>query len=253
MIRGTSALAILQDIGLGRGIITLGIDTRDNRCDAGGATLTDLSGNGRNFVRGDGATAATYPAFSGTANQRNASRTFDGGDYLTKSTANDATINAIHKANGAASVICGWRHAATIGALCGDNGTSTTGGTGFNIFVGGTETIGLRVRNAGAGVLTYTSTAPVTENAWNFVGIAWDAASGDGRAQINGTAESFSASYASPAAGDASQTFQIGALGNAVNPLASGSELAYFFLFNRRLTAAELLRARNAFRRPLGI
>jgi hypothetical protein len=249
--RGTSLRSILYDIGLRSGLV-LCLDARDIRSYPGtGTQLKDLSGNGHDFDFTGGLT------FSGTANSRSAYLASDGTGYLTYETTNASWMTAMHQAGAKFSWLFVFYHTTGLHALMGDtaatSGSGLTAGTGVNCTVTSIETINVRARNASATVMTsYSSTATVTENAYNFVGFSVDAAAGasGGKAQINDTAETFDATYTSPSAGSATATLQIGAIGNGNSILTNGDRLAYVAAWhNRALTAAELARARVALKR----
>jgi hypothetical protein len=251
--RGTSLRAVLYDIGLRDGL-TLCLDAADNRSYPGSGTqLLDLSGGGYDF---DFGAAGAAPTFTGTANQRDAYLAFDGGDYLTYEAANASWMNAQHQSGALVSWAFLFYHATAEGSLMGTNG-GTTGNTGINITYNASEAVACRVRNAGAQVMaSYVSTALLTENAWNFVSISINAAAGasGGHARINGTAETFNATYASPAAGASTHTLQLMARGNNNTPAPAGERLRRTAAWSgRALTAAEQTRMFTALRGNLGI
>jgi hypothetical protein len=103
--------------------------------------------------------------------------------------------------------------------------------------------------------LSATSTALLTENAWNFVAWTVNSAAGasGGFLQINATAETFDATYSSPAAGDATTTLNIGALGGGAVPLGAGDRLAFILIGTGGKTAAQLTSMFRAYRRGLGL
>lgn len=254
---GTGLRPILHDIGLRNGLV-LCLDARDNRSYPGSGTQwLDMSGNGHDF---DFGAAGAAPTFTGTANERDAYILFDGGDILTYETSNAAWMTAMHQASATFSWIFGVYHITGQDTLMGDtaatSGSGLTAGTGVNCTINSTDVVAFRVRNAASAVMTnYISTATMTENAWNFFGISINSAAGasGGFAQVNGAAETFDATYTSPAAGNATATLQLGAHGNAASPLTSGARLAYVAAWNRSLSAAELTKAYRALRRNLGI
>jgi hypothetical protein len=252
--RGTSALAIAHSLGL-RGTLKICLDCRDSRSDNDGSQILDLSGNGHDFNRGDNVTSTTYPTFTGTANSRTAYRAFDAGDYLTLETANPSWVNDLHKANGAYWVAAGLYHATDTGAILGTNGTSLGAATGINATISAGDALVVRARNAGSLVLSATSTALLTENAWNFVAWTVNSAAGasGGFLQINAAAETFDATYTSPAAGDATTTLNIGALGGGAVPLGAGDRLAFILIGTGGKTAAQLTSMFRAYRRGLGL
>jgi hypothetical protein len=251
--RASKLLPILDAIGLSTGLV-LCFDARDNRTYPGSGTqLLDQSGGGYDFNFG---AAAAAPTFTGTANEADAYLAFDGGDYLTYEAANAAWMDAMHQASALWSWVFGFYHVSAEGSLVGTNGGTTTN-TGMNITYSAAEAVTCRVRNAGSPVLTsYTSVATLTENANNFVGVSVNSAAGasGGFARINGTAETFDATYASPAAGAATNVLQLMARGNNNTPAPAGERLLFAAAWSARaLTAAELTRAYTATRRGLGI
>jgi hypothetical protein len=214
----------------------------------------DLTANGYNFFKGtDGTTAA--PTFTGTAGMPSAYWALDGTQYFTYDSANETWMTAMHQNNAAFSWVVISYHGTALGMLFGDNGTNTTSGTGINCFLSAAEVLSIRVRNAGVAVLTYNSSAAVAESGLSFVGFAIDEAAGasGGRALINGTAETFDATYSSPSAGAATQTLQLGALGGGASITPSGNRFVAAAAWSRALTATELMKVRQMTRRPVGL
>jgi hypothetical protein len=248
-----SLFSIIQLLGLTTNL-EMCLDTRVGASYTSGLRWVDLTANGYNFFKGtDGTTAA--PTFVGTAGMPSAYFSLDGTQYFTYDSANETWMTAMHQNNALFSWVIISYHGTAFGMLLGDNGTSTTAGTGLNLALNATEQLALRVRNAGAAVCTYTSTATVGENTLSFVGLSVNEAAGasGGNALINGTAETFDATYSSPSAGAATQTLQLGAVGGGALIAPNGNRFVAAAAWSRALTAAQLLSLRQMIRQPIGL
>jgi hypothetical protein len=236
--------------------LVLCLDARDKASYPGsGNKWLDLSGNGYDFFKGtDGTTAA--PTFNGTAGNMDCYWSFNGSQYFTYDSANEAWMDAMHKNNALFSWVLLMRHGTGEQAHFGTNGTSTTGGTGFNLTNGATEVLACRARNAGAAALATETVSSMVESANNFLAVSINEAAGGGGGVLrtNNNLAIFDATYSSPAAGAASETLQIGALGGGVLPYTSASRLIACAAWSgRALTSAEVLTLRQLCRNGLGI
>ena len=195
-----------------------------------GQSWVDLSGNTEDFFLGaTSGSEASDPTFTGTAGYRTAGSYFaqDGGDFFRYKTTNAAWMQTLHKDN-AIFTACFWFYPATLGnAIWGTLG-STSGNTGVRYGFSADGTATLFVLKAGTSELTQAVVSTITANAWNFVGISLNEATGSGGLIIrtNGNTETFTSTYASPTTNSASFTMEIGAGGNALIPLANGSRFA---------------------------
>lgn len=260
--RGVSALHAARRLGLSGGL-KLCLDGGDSvSLPAGSATWNDLSGNAHHFNRGSGSGSdAADPSINGTAGQLVAGNYlgFDGGDYLTLAAANPTWVNNIHKDN-AAFTLLAWLYVdTTTGAergLAGTNGwNGASGGTGFGWQLNNsTNGIQFFVMNAGAFPFNSVSTLVPNQDAWSCVGISINE-SGNSRVHfLNGEVSSGSATYSSPASGDATYTMQIAARGNAAGIIDSGSRFAGFCAWEgRALSVAEMRAFYQATRGRFGL
>jgi hypothetical protein len=216
-------------------------------------TWVDLSGNTQNFFRGTLVSAqASDPTFNGVAGALSTAEYFsyDGGDVNEYDSANETWMNNLHKDNAAFSFMF-WFYADTLGTnqhLAGTIG-NTASRFGVKVRVTTSGYISLQVFDGDAGgtatVLdqdTSAETTPVTENAWNFVAVSINEATGtDGLIfNVNGTNVLDDSTYTSPDTSAASARLQIGSSGNAVLPLLATSRLAMVCAWDRALTGASL-------------
>ena len=192
-----------------------------------GTKWLDRSGNGYDFFLGtDGTTAA--PTFVGPAGNRQSYWLFNGSSYFTYDTTNETWMQNLHKNNAVLSSIEVGYNTSSAPTLYGDYGASGT--TGFVKTLYRT----IQVRNATAGVLTATGDTTDNENAWNISGVSLTEATGAGGGflYLNGAynqvsaSNTFDSTYSSPAAGNATSTFQIGALGDGAVAAGAGTRLS---------------------------
>ena len=157
----------------------------------------DTSGNGYDFFRGSGTGGdAADPTFNGTTGGLSASEywSFDGGDYFTYDTTNEAWMETLHQDNAILTAV-GWVQVGALGgnaSLFGTTGTLTTG-TGCFFRKGGTNFLNFQVRNAGVSVALLTTVQSISEDVWTFVAVSLTEATGAGGAfmAVNDTFESF--------------------------------------------------------------
>lgn len=190
-----------------------------------GLKWLDRSGNGYDFFLGtDGTTAA--PTFVGSAGLRNSYWSFDGTTYFTYDTTNEAWMQTLHKNNAVFSCVTIGYKSTGGPTQFGDHGNTT--GIDFN------SSRAIQVENATVDVLSLAGDTVTSNATWNFAGISLTEATGAGGGflYLNGgynqvsASNTFDSTYASPAAGNASFTMQIGAKGNAVGISASGGRMS---------------------------
>ena len=192
----------------------------------------DISGNGYDFFLGSGTGAdAADPTFNGNAGGLSANEywSFDGGDYFTYDTTNETWMDALHKDNAMLTAV-GWVQIGALGGTVGILGTSGagTGNIGCRIIKLSADTMQFAVFNAGTVLAYNTSPTTVSEDVWVFIAVSLTEATGaDGTfIAINSTFVSATSTYTSPSAAAATFAFQIGAQGNAVNPMPATSRMA---------------------------
>lgn len=245
--RSTGFSNIVQSV-VGTGMQLL-LDPGDAACYPGsGQTLTDLSGNGRDFVRGaTSSSEGSDPTFNGTANGHSASEYFsyDGGDYFTKASANGTFINSITKDNALFTLIY-LAYATTLTTsfqsfACGNAYSSLKPGFEVSSDGGVNKKVDFQVYRAdGSFCGGHGTTALATDNSWNLIQVAIDEAAATGLMFVNGTSESFTGSYTTPSALDPGSVLQIGASGSNNSPEASGHRFGGFALVNRALSSVDL-------------
>lgn len=211
-----------------------------------GQTYTNQAGAEHLNVGATSSSEASDPTFSGAAGScaNTTYWTFDGGDYFRLATTNPTYIQNMHKNNAIWSVAIPFFAPTTI----------TTGLPFFGDAAGSTSKIGLsssvlptrQIRldvnkgTAGSSTLLHDSTITTTANSNNFVGTSIDEAAGTGTTFINGTSESFTSTYTSPSASNATHTFEVHNLGNAAFAVESGTRSYGFMLWGgRKLSVAE--------------
>jgi hypothetical protein len=252
-LQSDSFYKIQQRLGL-TGNLQIVLDAGDRASYPGsGDTWTDLAPAATNFAR----TGASSPTFNGTANNKTKNEyfSFDGADFWTKSTANAAWMDNVHKDNAVFS-LAAMVHVPSFSnmAICGTNGGA--GGTGFHVLISGAGAMVFGVLNAGVAVIAVDSGAALlTAGAWNFVSLALDESVGATGIDwnINGVTAQSTSTFTAPSAGAASQTMQIGARGNGSLPLINTSRLGCIAMWSSKRTASQLEQVRNAIRPRFGI
>ena len=228
--------------------LKLCFDAADAESFTSGQSWLDRSGNGYDFFLGTTSGAdATDPTFNGTAGGRSSSEYFTtgGNDFFRYDTTNEAWMQTLHKDNAVFSSIA-WLYAVdTVGAwgIWGTRGASGTGTGATLVSNGAGGGLLMSVKNAGADGLTFESaTAKITAATWSMAAVSVDEAAGIGLMRLNQLTDTFTSTYTTPAAGDASFTMEILASGNAVNTgVASGNRIASIAIWQgRALSAYEL-------------
>jgi hypothetical protein len=206
----------------------------------------DTSGNGYDFLRGDGTTETTFPTFNGTPGGLSSSEyfSFDGGDYLTYDTTNETWMENLHKDNAAWTVLV-WLYPAGAGnnRLFGNSENSSTN-VGLIALIN--TSTGEATCNISNSTGSYAKQIVPTgfgavDSAWQSFALSVDEAGNTAFWARNGVRpQTLSASYTSPSAAGATFTFQIGTQGNDGVPLPSGARMAMFAMWSRALTLAEI-------------
>lgn len=236
--------------------LRLCLDAGDASSYSSGQKWLDRSGGGYDFFLGaDGTVSATDPTFNGGAGQASANEYFsvDGGDYFTYDTTNETWINNLHK-DGAKLTILTWVYRNGAGA-CGWLGTSgnNTSNVGIEYMVFGGAAL-FRVCKGSAGYALSNSATTVNDTAWNFVAVSIDEAAASGFWNINGGVTTFDPTFTTPSAANATYTANIGALGNASTPPASGNRIAAVAVWEGvSLTQDQVAALRAATRRRFGV
>lgn len=247
-------LEVITTLGLTTGLKIV-LDAGDSNSYPGtGTKWLDLSGNGYDFDFGAGVAA---PTFNGNAGRRSLSEyfSFDGGDVFNYDTTNETWMQNLHKDN-ATFTIAYW---VQFGSLAVQRLSGTDGGTttGFNTLINASGNAGFQVRNATVTVLSLNNATAVSAAAgWTFWAISLNEATGAGGGlwRTNNVTSTNTSTYVSPAAGNATFTFQIGAGGNSAAPMSNGSRMAEVMIWESvALTATNLLDVYNGTRGRFGV
>lgn len=185
--------------------------------------------------------------WSGEAGRKSSAEyfSFGGNDWFTE-TAAHTFAEAWHKDNGAFTLVAVfWPVLDTNSQYLFINCTPEVGrGVGFGL--NDTEKLRLIVEATSLTALTLETAGSVTVDAWNFVAVALNEATGAAGAtmQIGATQSSFTSTYNTPAATGSDQPYHIG--DHQGNRLNTGSRLACIAGWSRRLSDAELTALRTA-------
>jgi hypothetical protein len=221
-----------------------------------GQSWRDLAGSGYDFFRGaDGSATSTDPTFNGVAGGQSASEywSFDGGDYFTYDTTNEAWMQTLHKDNAVFSFAAWVNVASTAGSgIFGTNGTGAAA-TGISVQ---TDSVAVAVLayNAGSIVVGASSGMAATAGSWMFLGGAFNETTNSAIFVKNGSSGTGSFTYGSPAAGNATYTMGLASTGNAAKPMVNGSRMASLSIWQgTQLTAANLINIYNLTRGRFGV
>jgi hypothetical protein len=251
----TRAKEILHRLGQLPNLALL-LDAGDSASIGAGATKwLDLSGNGYDFFLGTTAGAeGSDPTFNGAVGGLSFGEylSLDGGDFLTYDATNETWMQNMHKASALFSMYA-WVYGS--GAGTGNSIFGTNGNNPANIGVflrGDSSALGsvqYQVQNGtGTASLNLTSSnGPYKTGQWNFVGLSVDEAAGVGDMVVNNWRATFTATYTTPSAANASFTMQIGSRANNNSPFDAGGRLGQIAFWDARFIARNEMEAiRNA-------
>lgn len=237
-IGGSSNLSLYEAI-IAAGLTSnckLVLDAGDASSYSAGQSWLDRSGNGYDFFRGATSGSNTDdPTFTGSAGDLTSSTywSFDGGDFFTYDTTNEAWMEALHKDNALFSLIASvYIPDAAVHGVFGTMGTATTN-IGVRLQFTTVEKLQFIVAG-GASALNKTTDNAVSAGAWHIIGLSIDEAGGSvsffytdgGYSQVSAS-NTFDAAYLSPSSSSATYTMQIGAAGNNGFPLANTTRLGF--------------------------
>jgi hypothetical protein len=203
------------------------------------------------FYLGDtsGATTAD-PTFTGTAGNPAAYFALDGGDYFTlkSGTGGPDFLTKLHREDVTqpVTIVMAMRYAdnGAVQNVCGNNSSSSTAHAGHRLRVTTSDFLELN-RNTGDASSTnnsFTSTAALVNSADTLVAFTLQSNTRAWKASKNGTSFTSSGTGTTLTNNNvtAVDTFSIGAANKAV-PLASGSRISAFSMFNSILSDADLV------------
>lgn len=188
----------------------------------------DRSGGGYDFYRGLGTGVEVQdPTFNGGAGALESYWGFDGGDYFTYDTTNEAWMETLHKNAAVFSAVLFYYAAGNAHMFATDTGTGT------GVHVSADPQLNIVVSNASSSCLTKQSDASVATSAWHMIGVSINENAGaaggffyiDGNYLQSGASDTWNPSYTSPATGSASNTMQLG-LGSFANKNVSGTKIS---------------------------
>lgn len=252
---------VARKLGLANNI-RLCLDAGDDASYSSGQSWLDRSGNGYDFFRGaDGSATATDPTFNGTAGRRSSGEywSFDGGDYFTYDTTNETWMQNLHKDNAIFTAVAWFYCAAVNGSIFGTSQAVDTN-VGTDFIIGGAATsliLGVRKGSTGSALAilsTDISLGTLTTSAWSMCSISVDEGATTGLMGINGNFATFTSTYTSPSASNATSTMQIGAAGGGQRILPNNSRLASLMMWEgRALSQGELQALFQATRVRFGV
>jgi hypothetical protein len=224
---------------------TLCLDAADETSYTSGQTIVDRIGANNYFLGTVVGVDAADPTFVGAAGTPDAYFTFDGGDYFVRTAAQvwDADF---HKAAGAFTFVSLFYPDAVkvSNSTMWSNRDNVAASAGVVLTVTDLMKVQLRRSITTATSVGDTSTALVTEGAWNVVMAGWSDASSLVRMQINGTHESQSGLQSTDT--DAVSGVQtVCSLSGGGRILEAGERWAGMLAFNRMLDAGEMASLRS--------
>lgn len=238
---------IIDTMGLASGL-KLCLDAGDSASYSSGQTWLDRSGGGYDFFRGANNSSSTDdPTFNGSAGGLSSSEyfSFDGGDYFTYDSANDAWMERLHRASAKYTLMAGvYLPSGLSGSqsfLFATRGSSST--VGFSFALSTANALSIAVVNSGT-VLSLTGpTAPTGQT--TIVGVSVDVATSSGFWSLDGVGSSFTATYTSPSSGNAANVAKIGRRGDAVDLMPNGVRLKWLGAWEGAALSTDQMQAIN--------
>lgn len=240
---------ILQFLGLSRNLV---LDAGDSASYTSGQKWLDRSSGGYDFMLGSetgSPSTGDEPTFNGTPGSLSSSEywSFGGNDYFRYDTTNETWMDARHKNNALFTDILIYYPVASLGAQ-GLMGTIRDGSNapGAKLFLTSAEKLTINVKNGSGDALLKTADTATTTGAWHFIALVMDEAGGsgffyeDGGYKQVGSSDTFTSTYSSPSASAATDTMEIGAIGNASIPVVNGSRIACVASLPVALSKAQL-------------
>jgi hypothetical protein len=218
------------------------LDAGDRLSYTSGQSWLDRSGNGFDFFLGiDGSATATDPTFNGTAGNISSSEYFsvDGGDLFRYDTTNETWMQNLHKNNAAFTLFAVvWIGTGSTAQGIFGNCRGSTSNIGIELLVNTSNQLAFQCMKGGSPA-SLTATADgtaLTTGAFHAVAVSINEAAGagggffwiDGAYSQVSAADTFNATYTTPSASSATFTSEIGARGDALQPLTANSRVPAF-------------------------
>lgn len=238
-LTGITLMQAITDAGLTANL-QLCLDAADSASYTSGTKWSDRSGNGFDFFLGSDATGTADPTFNGQAGSMDQFThwSFDGTQYFTYDTTNETWMQNLHKNNAAFTFLFAL-YLNSSASIFGTDGAGAT--TGILATISAASDFTVSVKNAGAGVATMGSgTIPLVDSKWHIFAVSVDEAAGTGFLYSDGVSESVVTTYTAPAAGNASFTMQLAAIGNGSSPIVAGNLLSCLAAWSTPLSAAQV-------------
>lgn len=227
--------------------LKLALDAGDAGSYTSGQSWLDLTPGGYDFFRGTtSGSNASDPTFNGTVGNRSSSEywSFDGGDFFTYDSANEAWMNNLHKNNALFSMAAWiWPGSTAQQSIFGNNDDSV-GNIGLVWQVRPSDGFIITSITNGVGLVANLNVnVGMTASSWQFVGISLNEPNNVGFGIRNGNVVADAGvTYASPSAAAATYTSTIGQAGNGTIILPNTSRLACLMAWEARaLSATEML------------
>lgn len=253
-------MQIITDLSLTTNL-KLCLDAGDANSYTSGAKWLDTSGNGYDFYRGDSTGGdGAEPTFNGSAGGLSSNEywSFDGGDYLSYDSANEAWMQTLHKDSAVVTCLAvvypsGFTQANRIFST-----RSTLNGTGFIFSIPiTTGKIQVNAFNGVTAQMTMGSTDVLSAGAWNIASVAFDegAATNNCLAKVNsGAVDSFSLTYSAPSASDTTGAASIGSNADGSLIILASSRIACLAIWQgTALTSTNLTDLHNAIKGRFGL
>lgn len=216
-----------------------------------GQKWLDLAGGGYDFFRGaDGSVATDDPTLVGTPGAVDGVTAFefDGGDRLVYEAANETWMNSFHKDLGKGTLLMWYRPAvATIHSI---GGTITSSGAAIGIAADIGATSGTKcefqVADGASELYVISDAITISLDTWHLFATSFDEGVGTGFFFLDGNyvqvaaANTFTCTYPSPTASDATTTFELASEGNGTVLFSNGSRLATVAIYDAALTKTNL-------------
>ncbi len=247
----TAPFGFFSTPGLVTANLQLHLDAGDAASyDGSSQTWEDLTVNGFDFFRGtDGTGEASDPTFNGVSGDKSSSEyfSFDGGDFFTVTAAFAGSIMRRAGRQDQPFTIEGWVFIpAGVNRMLFSTLTNTTDDAiGFNVSSTTDLKPGIRFFPLNS---TTIATAAITADTWTQVAVVGRGDGGTGTHYKDGAANgTFAHDNLNWTTGDSTRTNpKIGSNVSATELLLSGSRIAIFRMYDRELTANEILRNFNA-------